>query len=53
MSGPATAEGLIDAAVGAGVVPGAVLAAGRWSSEPMLLHVAGHALAADDLRHGL
>jgi serine-type D-Ala-D-Ala carboxypeptidase len=47
MSGQATAGELIDAAVGAGVVPGAVLAAGRCSGEPILLHVAGHAQRDD------
>jgi CubicO group peptidase (beta-lactamase class C family) len=50
MPGQATAGELIDAAVGAGVVPGAVLAAGRWSGEPMLLHVAGHAQLDDAAR---
>jgi CubicO group peptidase (beta-lactamase class C family) len=39
---PAAAE-LIDQAVGAGVMPGAVLAAGRHTAEPLLLHVAGDA----------
>jgi len=34
---------LIDEAVGAGVVPGAVLAAGVRTAEPRLLHVAGDA----------
>jgi CubicO group peptidase (beta-lactamase class C family) len=43
MAGQASAGELLDAAVGAGVVPGAVLAAGRWSGEPALLHVAGQA----------
>jgi CubicO group peptidase (beta-lactamase class C family) len=39
---PTPAE-LIDQAVGAGVVPGAVLAAGVHTAEPLLLHVAGEA----------
>jgi CubicO group peptidase (beta-lactamase class C family) len=39
---PAAAE-LIDRAVGAGLVPGAVLAAGLRGAEPLLLHVAGSA----------
>jgi CubicO group peptidase (beta-lactamase class C family) len=38
-----TAAELIDQAVGAGVMPGAVLAAGRHTAEPLLLHVAGDA----------
>jgi CubicO group peptidase (beta-lactamase class C family) len=38
-----TAAELIDRAVGAGVVPGAVLAAGVHAAEPLLLHVAGDA----------
>jgi CubicO group peptidase (beta-lactamase class C family) len=38
-----TAAELIDQAVGAGVVPGAVLAAGVHTAEPVLLHVAGDA----------
>ena len=50
MAGQATAGELIDAAVSAGVVPGAILAAGRWSSEPVLLHVAGHAQRDDAAR---
>jgi CubicO group peptidase (beta-lactamase class C family) len=50
MAGQATAAELIDAAVGAGVVPGAVLTAGRWSGEPVLLHVAGHAQRDDAAR---
>jgi CubicO group peptidase (beta-lactamase class C family) len=37
------AAALIDQAVGAGVVPGAVLAAGVHTAEPLLLHVAGDA----------
>jgi CubicO group peptidase (beta-lactamase class C family) len=40
---PPTAAELIDQAVGAGVVPGAVLAAGVHTAEPLLLHVAGDA----------
>jgi CubicO group peptidase (beta-lactamase class C family) len=43
MAGAATAAELIDQAVAAGVVPGAVLAAGRGGPEPLLRHVAGHA----------
>jgi CubicO group peptidase (beta-lactamase class C family) len=43
MTGIATASELIDHAVGAGVVPGAVLAAGLHTAEPLLLHVAGDA----------
>jgi CubicO group peptidase (beta-lactamase class C family) len=43
MTGTATAAELIDHAVGAGVVPGAVLAAGLHTAEPLLLHVAGDA----------
>jgi CubicO group peptidase (beta-lactamase class C family) len=43
MAGAATAAELIDRAVAAGVVPGAVLAAGRGGPEPLLRHVAGHA----------
>jgi CubicO group peptidase (beta-lactamase class C family) len=38
-----TAAELIDRAVGDGVVPGAVLAAGVQTAEPLLLHVAGDA----------
>jgi CubicO group peptidase (beta-lactamase class C family) len=38
-----TAAELIDQAVGAGVAPGAVLAAGVHTAEPLLLHVAGDA----------
>jgi CubicO group peptidase (beta-lactamase class C family) len=38
-----TAAELIDRAVAAGVVPGAVLVAGRGSPEPLLRHVAGDA----------
>ena len=38
-----TAADLIDQAVVAGVVPGAVLAAGVHTAEPLLLHVAGDA----------
>jgi CubicO group peptidase (beta-lactamase class C family) len=38
-----TAAGLVDRAVAAGVVPGAVLAAGLRGAEPLLLHVAGDA----------
>jgi CubicO group peptidase (beta-lactamase class C family) len=39
----ASAAELIDHAVGAGVIPGAVLAAGVHTAEPLLLHVAGDA----------
>jgi CubicO group peptidase (beta-lactamase class C family) len=39
----ATAAGLVDRAVAAGVVPGAVLAAGLRTADPVLLHVAGDA----------
>jgi CubicO group peptidase (beta-lactamase class C family) len=42
VTGPAAVE-LIDGAVGDGVVPGAVLAAGLRAAEPLLLHVAGDA----------
>jgi CubicO group peptidase (beta-lactamase class C family) len=38
-----TAAELVDGAIAAGVVPGAVLAAGLRGPEPLLLHVAGHA----------
>ncbi len=38
-----TAAELVDHAVATGLVPGAVLAAGLRSAEPVLLHVAGHA----------
>jgi CubicO group peptidase (beta-lactamase class C family) len=38
-----TAAGLVDHAVAAGVVPGAVLAAGLRAPRPLLLHVAGDA----------
>ncbi len=38
-----SAAELIDRAVGAGVIPGAVLAAGLHAAEPLLLHVAGDA----------
>ena len=37
------AAGLIDRAARVGVLPGAVLAAGRCGAEPLLLHVAGDA----------
>jgi CubicO group peptidase (beta-lactamase class C family) len=37
------AAGLVDRAIHAGVIPGAVLAAGRNTAEPVLLHVAGDA----------
>jgi CubicO group peptidase (beta-lactamase class C family) len=43
VTGSGTAAELIDSAVGAGVVPGAVLAAGLRGAEPVLLHVAGDA----------
>ncbi len=43
----ASAAGLIDRAVRAGVVPGAVLAAGRRDARPLLLHVAGDAQCDD------
>ncbi|HTZ25358.1 MAG TPA: serine hydrolase domain-containing protein, partial [Streptosporangiaceae bacterium] len=39
----ATAAELVDHAVATGLVPGAVLAAGVRTPEPLLLHVAGHA----------
>jgi CubicO group peptidase (beta-lactamase class C family) len=39
----ATAAELVDHAVATGLVPGAVLAAGVRTAEPVLLHVAGHA----------
>jgi CubicO group peptidase (beta-lactamase class C family) len=38
-----TAAELVDRAVATGLVPGAVLAAGVRTADPMLLHVAGHA----------
>ena len=38
-----TVAELIDRAVGDGVMPGAVLAAGRRAADPLLLHVAGDA----------
>ena len=38
-----TAAELIDRAVATGLVPGAVLAAGVRTADPVLLHVAGHA----------
>jgi len=50
MIGSATAAELLDAAVGAGVVPGAVLAAGLRGAEPLLLHVAGDAQRDDAAR---
>jgi hypothetical protein len=50
MTGPATAAEAIDSAVGSGVVPGAVLAAGLRSAEPLLLHVAGDAQHDDAAR---
>jgi len=42
-AGAPTAAELVDRAIGSGVIPGAVLAAGRLSAEPVLLHVAGDA----------
>jgi CubicO group peptidase (beta-lactamase class C family) len=45
-----TAAGLLDNAVAAGVVPGAVLAAGLRGAEPLLLHVAGDARHDDAAR---
>src|SRR5215469_2708758 len=42
-TGRRTATGLIDDAVGRGVIPGAVLAAGIGSAEPIIRHVAGFA----------
>jgi CubicO group peptidase (beta-lactamase class C family) len=42
-----TAAELIDDAVRAGVVPGAVLVAGRGSAQPLVLHVAGDAQRDD------
>jgi CubicO group peptidase (beta-lactamase class C family) len=39
----ATAAELVDHAVATGLVPGAVLAAGVRTADPMLLHVTGHA----------
>jgi len=47
---PGTATELIDGAVGDGVVPGAVLAAGLRGAEPLLLHVAGDAQHDDAAR---
>ncbi len=38
-----SAAELVDRAVAAGVMPGAVLAAGLRSADPLLLHVAGDA----------
>ena len=46
----ATAAERIDRAVEAGVVPGAVLAAGRHSAVPLLCHVAGDAQRDDAAR---
>jgi len=46
----ATAAELIDRAVEAGVVPGAVLAAGRHGAVPLLCHVAGDAQRDDAAR---
>ena len=43
MAGNPTAAELIDRAVAAGVVPGAVLVTGRRGPEPLLRHVAGDA----------
>jgi serine-type D-Ala-D-Ala carboxypeptidase len=42
-AGQRTAAGLIDGAVTSGVIPGAVLAAGLGSAEPLIRHVAGFA----------
>jgi len=50
MAETATAAELIDRAVEAGVVPGAVLAAGRRHPEPLLRHVAGDAQRDADAR---
>ena len=50
MAETATAAELIDRAVEAGVVPGAVLAAGRGQPEPLLQHVAGDAQRDADTR---
>jgi CubicO group peptidase (beta-lactamase class C family) len=43
VKGRGGAAGLIDAAVAERVIPGAVLAAGVRTAEPLLLHVAGYA----------
>jgi CubicO group peptidase (beta-lactamase class C family) len=43
LSVPESAADLVDAAVASGLIPGAVLAAGVGSQEPVLLHVAGDA----------
>jgi CubicO group peptidase (beta-lactamase class C family) len=48
-----TAAELIDAAVAAGVVPGAVLAAGLRGAEPRLLHVAGDAQHDDAAKRAM
>ena len=50
LTGRRTATGLIDDAVTAGVIPGAVLAAGIGSDEPVIRHVAGY---AEDDAHAL
>ncbi len=46
--GPATAAALIDDAIDRGVIPGAVLAAGRGSGRPLIWHVAGDAQRDQD-----
>jgi CubicO group peptidase (beta-lactamase class C family) len=43
LAAPDTAAGLIDAAIERGVMPGAVLAAGQGSEQPLVWHVAGDA----------
>jgi CubicO group peptidase (beta-lactamase class C family) len=50
MSLPESAADLVDAAVTSGLIPGAVLAAGIGSEEPVLLHVAGDAQRDEDDR---
>jgi CubicO group peptidase (beta-lactamase class C family) len=48
-----TAAKLVDSAVAAGVVPGAVLAAGLRGAEPLLLHVAGDARRDEAARRAM
>jgi CubicO group peptidase (beta-lactamase class C family) len=48
-----TAAELVDSAVAAGIVPGAVLAAGLRGPRPLLLHVAGDAQRDDAARRAM
>ncbi len=50
MTGRPTAAGLIDDAVAGGRIPGAVLAAGIGTAEPLITHVAGAAQADSHAR---